>query len=137
MGKKAHELFVGQKAFFTKTITEVDVVLFAGISGDHNPVHINQAYAETTIFKNRIVHGSLVSSLFSTILGTELPGEGTIFVDQYNKYIRPVYIQDTITVSVEVEEIILERNRVKFKTEAINQRGETVVVGTATVIAPK
>lgn len=137
MSKHIHELFVGQKASFTKTITETDVVLFAGISGDLNPVHINKIYAEQTMFKDRIVHGSLVTSLFSTVLGTELPGNGTIYVDQYSKFLKPVYFNDTITATVQVDHILSEKNRVIFITEAINQKGETVVKGTATVIAPK
>jgi len=137
MSKYIHELFVGQKASFTKTITETDVILFSGISGDLNPVHINKIYAEQTIFKDRIVHGSLVTSFFSTVLGTQLPGNGTIYVDQYSKFIKPVYLYDTITASIVIEQILIEKNRVIFKTEATNQKGETVVIGSATVIAPK
>ncbi|HPG42590.1 MAG TPA: MaoC family dehydratase, partial [Acholeplasmataceae bacterium] len=87
MGKTAHELFVGQKASFTKTLTEADVILFSGITGDLNPVHINQVYAEQTMFKNRIVHGGLVSALFSTVLGMYLPGNGTIFLEQDSKFV--------------------------------------------------
>ncbi|HRX44562.1 MAG TPA: MaoC family dehydratase [Acholeplasmataceae bacterium] len=137
MGKTAHELFVGQKASFTKTLTEADVILFSGITGDLNPVHINQVYAEQTMFKNRIVHGGLVSALFSTVLGMYLPGNGTIFLEQDSKFVKPVYFNDTITATVTVEEIILEKNRVRLTTEAINQKGETVVKGYAIVLAPR
>lgn len=137
MGLTAHELFVGQNASFTKTVTEADVILFSGITGDLNPVHINQLYAEQTVFKSRIVHGGLVSALFSTVLGMQLPGNGTIFVEQNSKFIKPVYFNDTITATATVEEVNLERNRVKLITEAINQKGETVVKGYAIVIAPR
>jgi 3-hydroxybutyryl-CoA dehydratase len=137
MSIKAHELFVGQNASFTKTVTEADVILFSGITGDLNPVHINQPYAEQTMFKSRIVHGGLVSALFSTVLGMQLPGNGTIFVEQNSKFTKPVYFNDTITATVTVEEINLEKNRVKLTTHATNQKGETVVKGYAIVIAPR
>jgi 3-hydroxybutyryl-CoA dehydratase len=137
MGKTAHELFLGQSASFTKTMTEADAILFSGISGDLNPVHINQSYAEQSMFKNRIVHGALISSLFSTVLGMYLPGNGTIYLEQDSRFTKPVYLNDTITATVTVEEIILEKNRVKLTTEATNQKGETVVKGYAIVLAPR
>ncbi|MBU1094081.1 MAG: MaoC family dehydratase [Firmicutes bacterium] len=136
-GKTIGELTLGDSAYFEKTITDADVLLFAGVSGDMNPVHINDVYAAQSIFKKRIVHGGLVSSLFSTVLGTQLPGMGTIYLQQDSKFIKPVYIQDTVKAVVEVEEINLEKNRVKFKTTAYNQNGEAVVVGYATVMPPK
>jgi 3-hydroxybutyryl-CoA dehydratase len=89
------------------------------------------------MFKNRIVHGGLVSALFSTVLGMYLPGNGTIFLEQDSKFVKPVYLNDTITATVTVEEIILEKNRVRLTTEAINQKGETVVKGYAIVLAPR
>ena len=137
MGKKAHELFLGQTASFTKTMTEADVILFSGISGDLNPVHINQSYAEQSMFKTRIVHGALISALFSSVLGMQLPGEGTIYLEQDSKFVKHVYLNDTITATVTVEEIILEKSRVKLTTEATNQKGETVVKGYAIVLAPR
>lgn len=131
------DLKLGDSAFFQKTITEADVLLFAGVTGDMNPVHINDVYAQTSMFKKRIVHGGLVSSLFSTVLGTQLPGMGTIYLEQNSKFIKPVYLQDTIKAVVEVEEINLEKNKVKLKTTAYNQNGEAVVIGYATVMPPK
>lgn len=137
IGKTIREIKIGDVAFFEKTITEADVVLFAGVTGDMNPVHIDEIYAQTSIFKRRVAHGGLVAALFSTVLGTQLPGKGTIYLHQDSKFIRPVYIQDTITAQVEVDEINSEKNRVRLKTTAINQFGEAVVIGYADVIPPK
>jgi 3-hydroxybutyryl-CoA dehydratase len=131
------DLKLGDSAFFQKTITDADVLLFAGVTGDMNPVHINDVYAQTSMFKKRIVHGGLVSSLFSTVLGTQLPGMGTIYLEQNSRFTKPVYLQDTIKAVVEVEEINLEKNRVKLKTTAYNQNGEAVVIGYATVMPPR
>ena len=131
------DLKLGDSAFFQKTITDADVLLFAGVTGDMNPVHINDVYAQTSMFKKRIVHGGLVSSLFSTVLGTQLPGMGTIYLEQNSRFTKPVYLQDTIKAVVEVEEINLEKNKVKLKTTAYNQNGEAVVIGYATVMPPK
>ena len=91
---------LGDKASFSKTITDADVTIFAGLTGDFNPVHINSVYAKNTIFKNRIAHGMLGGSLVSTVLGTRLPGPGTIFMEQNLKFKMPVYIGDTLTVEV-------------------------------------
>jgi len=131
------DLKLGDSAFFQKTITDADVLLFAGVTGDMNPVHINDVYAQTSMFKKRIVHGGLVSSLFSTVLGTQLPGMGTIYLEQNSRFTKPVYLQDTIKAVVEVEEINLEKNKVKLKTTAYNQNGEAVVIGYATVMPPR
>ncbi len=136
-GMSIGELKLGDSAFFEKTITDADVLLFAGVSGDMNPVHINDIYAQTSMFKKRIVHGGLVSALFSTVLGTQLPGMGTIYLEQNSRFIKPVYIQDTVKAVVEVEEINTEKNRVRLKTTAYNQNGEAVVVGYATVMPPR
>jgi len=136
-GKTISEIRVGDKAVFEKTITEADVILFAGVTGDMNPVHINDVYAKKSMFHGRIAHGGLVAALFSTVLGTQLPGKGTIYMHQDSKFIKPVYIGDTITAEVEVEEIILEKGRVILKTTAVNQNGEACVVGYATVMPPR
>ena len=131
------QIQVGDCAEFTKTVTAHDVVLFAGVSGDHNPVHLDEAYAQTTMFKTRIAHGMLVGSLFSTVLGTELPGEGTIYLGQELKFLRPVFLDDVITAVVTVSEVISEKNRIRLETTATNQHGETVVTGFALVMPPK
>lgn len=134
LGKTISDLSIGDKDFFQKTFTNADVLLFAGVSGDMNPMHINDAYAKNSIFKQRVVHGGLVNSLFSTVLGTKLPGEGTIYMQQNSKFIKPVFIGDTIKAEVEVTEIIKEKNRVILSTTAYNQNDEKVIVGTAMVM---
>ena len=133
-GKTIHELKVGDSASFAKTVTDADVKMFAGITGDFNPVHINKEFAKETMFKDRIAHGMLVGSLFSTILGTQLPGEGAIYVGQELKFTKPVYIEDTITATVTVSEVIVEKNRVVLETIATNQSGDVVVKGSATLM---
>ncbi|SHI87058.1 3-hydroxybutyryl-CoA dehydratase [Dethiosulfatibacter aminovorans DSM 17477] len=137
MSYTINELYVGQSSSFSKTITESDVYLFAGITGDFNPAHLNAEYAKNTAFQERIVHGMLSASMISTILGTGLPGEGTIYTGQEIKFLSPVYFGDTITVTAEVKEIISERNRVILHTYAVNQDGKTVLDGEATVMPPK
>lgn len=136
-GKTMSDLTLGESATFTKTITEADVILFAGITGDFNPVHIDDVYAKTTMFQGRIVHGCLISSLFSTILGTKLPGYGSIYLGQESKFLKPVRINDTITATVTITEMNVERNRCKLETTAHNQNGELVVTGFATIMPPK
>lgn len=127
---------VGQKESFSKTITEYDVYGFAGITGDFNPVHVNAVAAEQSMFKQRIAHGILAVGLISTVLGQKLPGNGTIYLSQQAKFLKPVYIGDTITATAEVAEV-REKGRLLLKTYAVNQRGETVVDGEAEVIAPR
>ncbi|MCD4827205.1 MAG: MaoC family dehydratase [Acholeplasmataceae bacterium] len=137
IGKTIKELRIGDAAFFEKTITDADVILFAGVTGDMNPVHIDEVYAKNSIFKNRICHGGLVSALFSTVLGTTLPGNGTIYLGQNSKFIKPVFLHDTIKAMVEVVEIIESKNRVILKTTATNQHNEVVIIGEATVMPPR
>lgn len=136
-GKTIKELHVGDYASYQRTITAQMVDVFAEISGDHNPVHLNDQYAKNTMFGQRIAHGALVSSLFSTILGTELPGEGCIYMSQSSKFVAPVKIGDSITATVRVKEIMPEKNRVLLETIAQNQEGTTVVVGEALVYPRK
>lgn len=131
------KLSVNQSETFRKTITETDVNLFASITGDINPIHIDEIYAKSTKFGKRIVHGFLVSSFISTVLGTKLPGAGTIYVSQSLNFIAPVYIGDTVEVKVTVKEIIKEKNKVRLVTEIYNQNKELVVTGEAVVLAPK
>ncbi|EGD52800.1 MaoC family dehydratase [Thermoanaerobacter thermohydrosulfuricus] len=137
MGKTINELKIGDKDYFEKTITETDVYLYAGITGDFNPAHINQVASEKTMFKGRIAHGMLTAGLISAVLGTKLPGPGTIYLGQELKFTKPVRIGDTIKAEVEVVEIIPEKNRVKLKTICTNQNNEVVLEGMATVLAPK
>jgi 3-hydroxybutyryl-CoA dehydratase len=136
-GKSIDELKVGDSAEISKTITETDINDFARVTGDFNPVHLDQAYAEKTIFKGRIAHGLLSVGLLSSILGNILPGHGTIYLSQEVKFLAPVRIGDTITARVEVIELVQEKNRAKFRTTCMNQDGKIVVDGIAWAMPPK
>ena len=136
-GKTFNELQMGEAAEFSKTISESDVYLFAGISGDFNPAHINEPYARQTAFKSRIAHGMLAAGLVSTVVGTRLPGPGTIYMKQNLTFLAPVYIGDTITARAEVMELIQEKKRVRLKTTCVNQDGKTVLEGEALVSPPR
>jgi 3-hydroxybutyryl-CoA dehydratase len=137
IGKTINELNVGDRAEFTKTVSESDVYLYAGVTGDFNPAHINEPYAEKTFFKTRIAHGMLPAGFISAILGTRLPGPGTVYMGQTLKFRAPVLIGDTITASAEVVEIIADKNRVRLKTACENQDGVVVLDGEAVVSPPK
>lgn len=137
IGRKITEINIGDKASFEKTITETDVYLYAGITGDLNPAHINQISAEKSMFKGRIAHGMLTAGLISAVLGMYLPGPGTIYLGQELKFLAPVRFGDTIKAEVEVIEKNEERNRVKLKTTCTNQDGVIVLDGIATVMPPK
>lgn len=137
VGKTIDELKVGDVAEFAKTVSEADIYLYAGVTGDVNPAHINEAYAQKTFFKTRIAHGMLLGGFISTVIGNRLPGHGTIYVRQELNFLAPVRIGDTITARAEVVDIIAEKNRVKIRTTCVNQNGETVVDGEALVSPPK
>lgn len=130
------ELHIGQSDSFTKTVSETDVYLFAGISGDLNPAHVNQVEAEVSRFCGRIAHGMLGASFISTVIGMYLPGPGTIYLGQDLRFQAPVRIGDTVTAMVTVTEINLGKNRVKLATVLTNQDGAEVTTGTATVMPP-
>lgn len=136
-GKTISELNLGDKAYFQKTITETDVYMYAGITGDLNPAHINEEYAKDTMFKGRIAHGMLTAGLVSAVLGMQLPGPGTIYLKQDLKFTAPVRIGDTIKAEVEVSEMIVEKNRIKLRTTCTNQNGDVVLDGEATVMPPR
>ncbi|AFN77089.1 MaoC family dehydratase [Stutzerimonas nitrititolerans] len=129
-------LEVGQKASFEKTIGERDIQLFAAMSGDRNPVHLDAEFARGTLFKERIAHGMLSGALISAAVACTLPGPGTIYLGQTMRFARPVKIGDTITVHVEILEK-LPKNRVRVGTNVSNQNGELVVEGEAEVLAPR
>lgn len=131
------EMKVGDSASFTKTVTETDVVLYAGISGDFNPAHINDEEAKKGMFGRRIAHGMLSAGFISNVLGTTLPGPGTIYMGQELRFTKPVFIGDTVTATLTVHEMIPEKNRAKLETVVTNQRGEVVITGMATVMPPK
>jgi 3-hydroxybutyryl-CoA dehydratase len=131
-GEKPFEAFaVGDRATFTKTITEADLVQFASVSGDRYPLHVDEEYARTTRFGARVAHGLLTASLLSTTNGLLLQCPGGISLAQTLRFLGPVYIGDTITATTEVVEVIAERRRLRCRTTCVNQRGEVVVDGEA------
>jgi len=135
--KTIEELKLGDVAEFAKTVSESDIYLYAGVTGDFNPAHINETYAGKTFFKTRIAQGMLTAGFISAILGTQLPGPGTIYLRQELNFLAPVRIGDTITARVEVIEIISEKNRVRLKTTCTNQDGTQVLDGEALTSPPK
>lgn len=136
VGKTIGELQVGESASFSKTISEYDVYAFAGITGDLNPVHIDRVAAEASPFGARVAHGMLTASLISTVLGARLPGPGTIYLSQSMKFMKPVFLGDTVTATVEVAELLTNKNRVRLTTRCTNERGEVVAEGESWVMAP-
>lgn len=136
-GKTIEQIKLGDAAEFSKTVTESDVYLYAGITGDLNPAHLNEAYAKNTFFKTRIAHGMLTAGFISNILGMQLPGPGTIYMRQSLSFLAPVRFGDTITARAEVVEVIAEKNRVRLKTTCTNQDGAVVLDGEAMVSPPK
>lgn len=136
-GRSINELKVGDFAEVAKTVTETDIYLFAGVTGDFNPAHVNEAYARNTFFKTRIAHGMLAAGFISAAIGMQLPGPGTVYIGQELKFLAPVHIGDTITAHVEVAEINSEKNRVTLRTWCANQEGVKVLEGDAMVSPPK
>jgi len=136
-GLTMKQLNIGDKDSFEKTISESDVYLYAGITGDLNPAHINQREAETTMFKGRIAHGMLTAGFISAVLGMKLPGPGTIYLGQELRFTAPVRFGDTIKAQVEVIEKLDEKNIMKLSTTCTNQDGVIVLKGVATVMPPK
>lgn len=131
---KFSELKIGMKDSSTKTITEEDILLFAKVSTDTNPLHIDAEAAKKGIFGKQVAHGILVSGLISAVLGTKLPGEGTIYLGQDLRFRKPVFINDTITAEVEVVELREDKHFVILKTTCVNQDGVEVITGQATVM---
>ena len=136
LGKSYDELEIGEEAHFSKTITETDVYLFAGISGDFNPMHVNEEFARQTPFGTRIAHGALPQSLAAPVLGTKLPGLGTVAVEISCRFKAPTFFGDTITATARVKEKIEDKRWVRMTLTWVNQRGETVAKGEAVVIPP-
>jgi 3-hydroxybutyryl-CoA dehydratase len=134
-GYAFEDLTVGMTAVYGKTVTEADILLFAGFSGDTNPVHLNQEYAATTMFKGRIAHGMLSAGFISTVLGTRLPGPGCIYVSQSLRFKAPVRAGDTVYARATVSKLIAEKRMVELKT--VCTVGDKVVIdGEATVLIP-
>lgn len=136
IGRKEYR--IGDKAEFSKTISESDVYLFAGITGDMNPVHINETEAAKSFAKRRIVHGALLSGMVSTVIGMKLPGPGTIYMEQDSRFIKPVFLGDTVKATVEIREILNEMKGIlRLDTVVFNQDNEIVLTGFAVVMVPK
>jgi 3-hydroxybutyryl-CoA dehydratase len=129
------DLSVGQSASFGKTITEADILMFAAVSGDTNPVHINAEFAAGTMFKERIAHGMLSAGLVSTVLGTRLPGPGTIYLSQTLKFRAPVRIGDTVTATATVASLDAAKKRATLTT-ICTVNGKPVLEGEALVLVP-
>jgi 3-hydroxybutyryl-CoA dehydratase len=128
------DIQIGDTAVFSKTISEFDIYQFAGLTGDYNPMHIDQEYAKDTFFKGRIAHGMLTGSFISTVLGMKLPGPNSIYLSQTFRFTAPVKIGDTIKAAVEVLEKRDDKRMIKLKTQVWNQREELVVDGEAIVM---
>ena len=132
-GYYLEDLAVGMTDVFAKTVTEADIVMFAGVSGDTNPVHINQLFAEGSMFKERIAHGMLSASFISTVVGTRIPGHGCIYLSQSLRFRAPVKAGDTVVARATVKEIMPERRRVILDT--VCSVDDTVVLdGEATMM---
>ena len=137
IGKTIHELKIGDAAEFAKTVTESDIYLYAGVTGDFNPAHLNEEYAKKTFFKTRIAQGMLTAGFVSGLLGVGLPGPGTVYLRQELDFLAPVHIGDTITARVEIIEVMDKKNRVRVRTTCTNQDGTKVLDGEALVSPPK
>ncbi len=136
-GKTMAELAVGDSAYVEKTVSESDVYLYAGITGDFNPAHVNAVEAQKGFFKKQVAHGMLSAGFISAVLGTRLPGPGTIYLGQELKFTKPVYFGDTVCATATVTELRTEKNICKLSTVCTNQNGDVVVEGVATVMPPK
>lgn len=128
------DIKIGDTASFAKTITEYEVNSFAGVTGDFNPVHINAEFAKQSLFKQRIAHGMLSAGLISTVLGTQLPGINTIYLDQELHFLAPVFLGDTLTATVKCLEKDDTKHRIVFRTTVTNQDGKIVTDGKARVM---
>jgi len=130
------EFSVGQSDSYARTVTNADIVLFAGVSGDDNPVHLNDEFASATMFKGRIAHGMLGASYIPTVIGTRLPGPGSIYMGQSLKFLAPVRIGDTVTATVTITAIDEAKRRLTLET-VCTVKGKNVIEGEARVMLPK
>lgn len=133
---KFSDIVIGMEESYSQTITDADVKAFAGISGDHNPVHVNDEYAEASRYKKRIAHGLISASFFSALFGTKLPGPGCVYVSQNLSFKRPVYLGDTVTATVAVKDIDTSKRRVFFRTTC-KVKNKTVIDGEAELYVPE
>ena len=131
------EYYKGQTASYTKTVTDEDVRAFAKVTGDENPVHLNDAFAARSQFGARIAHGFLTGAMISKILGMDFPGPGTVYLSQSMKFMAPAYIGDTLWASVTVTDYNEDKNRLTLLTEIHNQKAELILTGEAVVMPPR
>lgn len=136
IGKTVEQLQVGDAAWFAKTLSEADMLLFAGITGDVNQLPINEEFAKQTRYGKRIAHGMLTASFITNIVGMHLPGYGSSMESQKVRFLKPVYVGDTIEVGVTLTAVHTESNRCEFEAIATNQDGVTVMVGSGVIIPP-
>ena len=134
MIKERGSFMIGEEATLTRIVSDDDIKVFARISGDHNPVHINEEYAKGTMFGGRIAHGMLVASLISGVLGTMLPGPGAIYLGQKLRFLAPVRPGDEVTARAKVTGWDTEKGRVTLSTEVTNKKGITVIAGEAQLV---
>jgi 3-hydroxybutyryl-CoA dehydratase len=132
---KIEDIDIGDKVSYSQTITDTDVKMFAGVSGDHNPLHVDEEYAAESRFKGRIAHGLISGSFFSGLFGTQLPGPGCVYVAQSFEFKYPVYLGDTVTATAEVTRVDIEKRRVHFRTFC-TARKKTVIDGKAEIYVP-
>ena len=135
--KTIDDLKIGQQAEYSKIISREDVIQFAELTGDMNPLHLDEEYAAGTMFGKPLVHGAMLSGLISAVLGMKLPGPGALYASQELKYLKPVFIGDTVTAFVEVKEIFKDNNRVIFRTGCTNQSRELVAEGISLLLPSK
>ena len=128
------KLNVGDSAEITRTIEQSDIQAFADVTGDHNPVHVDESFAKTTRFGRRIAHGMFTASLISSVLANKLPGEGSVYLTQTLQFVAPVYPGDDVTARVTVTDVRESRGIVKLETICLNQRDEIVLRGEAVVL---
>lgn len=129
------DLIEGMSASYAKTITEADIVIFAGISGDNNPLHLNEEFAKESIFRGRIAHGMLTAVFISTVLGTKLPGPGCIYMNQEVKFRAPVRPGETVTTTVTISDVFVEKKRV-IAQSVCKVRDKIVVEGKSVLLVP-
>ncbi|MDM2776603.1 MaoC family dehydratase [Citrobacter sp. Cpo142] len=133
---KIEDISIGMSASYSQTITDADIKSFAGISGDRNPVHLDEKYAESSRFKKRIAHGMISAGFFSALFGTKIPGEGCVYVSQNLKFRKPVYIGDTVVATIEVKSIDINKRRVFFDTYCKVGKSK-VITGEAEIYIPE
>ena len=131
------EILIGYEASFSKAYNSDDIQRFSIISGDDNPIHIDDGYASQSVFGQRVVHGVLLVSMFSKIFGTIYPGNGTIYLSQASKFLKPAFVGDTITAKVKLLEFNEQKSLGVFLTECYKINGELILTGEAKILFPK